>query len=63
MLKVLQHNNPDVRKIAIEVTGDLGMKKALKILKKMYKNENYDNCLEILRSMGKMPDEKMLGFS
>src|SRR5450759_2490144 len=62
VLKVLQHNNPDVRKIAIEVTGDMRMKQALKILKKMYKNENYNNSIEILRSMGKMPDEEMLGF-
>ncbi len=62
VLEVLKHNSPDVRKTAIEVTGDLGIYKALKILKKMYKNENYDNCLEILRSMSKMPDENMLGF-
>lgn len=62
VLKVLQHKSPEVRKTAIEVTGDLGMKQALKTLKKMYKNENYDNCLEILRSMVKMPDETMLGF-
>ena len=62
VLKVLKHNNPDVRKLAIEVTGDMGMKEALEILKRMYKNENYDNCLEIVRSMGKMPDEAMLGF-
>ena len=62
VLKVLQHSNAAVRKIAIEVTGDLEMKKALRILKKMYKNENYENSLEILRSMSKMPDENMLGF-
>lgn len=62
VLKVLHHSNPAVRKIAIEVTGDLEMKKALTIMKKMYKNENYENNLEILRSMSKMPDENMLGF-
>lgn len=62
VLKVLQHKSQEVRKTAIEVAGDLGLKQSLKTLKKMYKNENYDNCLEILRSMVKMPDPGMLGF-
>jgi len=28
----------------------------------MYKNEEYDNCLNIVLALGKMPDETMLGF-
>jgi len=62
VLKVLSHSNPDVRKIAIEVAGDLKMIRALEIMKRMYKNEDYGNCLAILRSMSHMPDESMLGF-
>jgi len=62
VLKALTHSNPDVRRIAIEVSGDLKMTSSLEILKKMYKNENYNNCLAILKALGKMPDEVMLGF-
>jgi len=28
----------------------------------MYKNEDYTNCLSIVHTMGKMPDESMLSF-
>jgi len=59
---VLNHTNPEVRKLAIEVAGDLGLKTTLEVMKKMYKNEGYNNCLEIIRSMGKMPEPAMMGF-
>ena len=60
--EVLSHENPLVRKMAIEVSGDLNFRSTLEPMKRMYKNEDYHNCLEILRAMGKMPDESMMGF-
>lgn len=60
--QTLSHNNKDVRKLAIEVSGDLGIRTSLSVLKKMYKYEDYANCYEILRAMGKMPDTAMMGF-
>gem|GEM_PF-229537 len=60
--RVLGHPNEDVRGLVIKVAGDLKMKSTLGVMKRMYKNEDYNNSLEILRSMGKMPDESYLGF-
>ena len=31
-------------------------------MKRMYKYQDYNNCLEIVKSMGKMPDTSMMGF-
>lgn len=58
----LLHNSPEVRLLAVQVAGDLGLSSTLEIMKKMYKNQDYKTCLEIVRSMGKMPDTSMLGF-
>jgi hypothetical protein len=60
--KVLSHPEVRVKHLGIEVAGDLNMRSSLEIMKKMYKNEDYNNCTEILRSMAKMPDPSMLGF-
>lgn len=60
--KSLVHPDEEVRNLAIRVAGDLKMKSTLPVMKRMYKNEDYANSLEILRSMGKMPDEAFLGF-
>ena len=60
--KVLSHPEIRVKHLAIEVAGDLNMKSSLEIMKRMYKNEEYNNCVEILRSMAKMPDPSMMGF-
>jgi hypothetical protein len=62
LCKVLSHPEIRVKHLAIEVAGDLNMKSSLEIMKRMYKNEEYNNCVEILRSMAKMPDPSMLGF-
>jgi hypothetical protein len=62
MHKVLVHNSPEVRLMAVQVAGDLGLRSTLEELKKMYKNQDYKTCLEIVKSMGKMPDTSMLGF-
>jgi len=60
--KILNHNSGGVRRIAIEVAGDLKLESTLEVMKRMYKNEDYYNQLEIVKSMGKMPDESMMGF-
>jgi len=62
VVKVLSHQEAKVKNLAIEVVGDLDMRSSLEVMKKMYKNEDYHNCLEILRSMAKMPEPSMLGF-
>jgi HEAT repeat protein len=58
----LMHKNPSVRQLAVQAAGDLNMHSTLEIMKRMYKNQDYNICLEIVRSMGKMPDLSMLGF-
>lgn len=60
--KVLLHREPRVSRLAVEVAGDLGMKTTLETMKRMYKFQEYNSCLEIVRSMGKMPETSMLGF-
>jgi hypothetical protein len=44
------------------VAGALEMRSTLEPMKKMYKNEEYKTCLEIVKSMGKMPDLSVMGF-
>ena len=62
MKKVMLHRDPRVSKLAVEVAGDLDMRTTLDTMKRMYKFQEYNNCLEIVKSMGKMPDTSMLGF-
>jgi hypothetical protein len=62
MKKVMLHRDPRVSKLAVEVAGDLDMRSSLDTMKRMYKFQEYNNCLEIVKSMGKMPDISMLGF-
>lgn len=59
---LFEHKSPEVRQLAIQVAGDLDMRSTLEPMKKMYKDQEYKVCLEIVRSMGKMPDPSMLGF-
>jgi hypothetical protein len=60
--KVLLHRDPRVSQLAVEVAGDLDLRSTLDTMKRMYKFQEYNNCLEIVRSMGKMPEQAMLGF-
>jgi HEAT repeat protein len=62
IIKCLEHPDPDIRRTAIIVCGELQLRETLPHLKQMYKNEEYNNCLAIIYAMGKMPDEMMLGF-
>jgi len=43
--KILNHNSGGVRRIAIEVAGDLKLESTLEVMKRMYKNEDYCNPL------------------
>ena len=58
----LLHDNPEVRQLAVQVAGDLKMRSTLGTMKRMYKHQVYNICLEIVKSMGKMPDVSMIGF-
>ena len=60
--KTLMHPDPLVRQLAVQVAGDLNIRSTLEPMKHMYKNQDYNVCLEIVRSMGKMPDLSMLGL-
>jgi HEAT repeat protein len=60
--EVLSHTDPLVRTMAVQVAGDLNMRSTLEPMKHMYKTQDYNTCLEIVKSMGKMPDLSMLGF-
>jgi HEAT repeat protein len=62
VIKILSHPSENVRLLAVQVAGDLKMRSSLNTLKHMYKNQDYKICLEIVRSMGKMPDSAMMGF-
>ncbi|HZK60566.1 MAG TPA: HEAT repeat domain-containing protein [Anaerovoracaceae bacterium] len=62
IIEVLNHPSPEVRHLAIQVSGDLNMRSTLEPMKRMYKSQDYRICLEIVRSMGKMPDLSMMGF-
>lgn len=58
----LSHNSAAIRLLAVQVAGDLEMRSTLGNMKRMYKNQDYNICLEIVRSMGKMPELEMMGF-
>jgi HEAT repeat protein len=62
LIECLSHPDKDVRHMAIVVCGEIQLRETLSHLKHMYKNEEYTNCLAIVHTMGKMPDEMMLGF-
>jgi len=60
--KTLLHRDLRVSQLAVEVAGDLDLRSTLDTMKRMYKFQEYNNCLEIVKSMGKMPEQSMLGF-
>ncbi len=62
LIRCFEHPSAEIRHLAIQVAGDLKIESSLDILKKRYKYEDYKNGLEIVRTMGKIPDIKMMGF-
>jgi hypothetical protein len=59
---MLMHPDPSIRQLAVQVAGDLNMRSTLETMKHMYKFQEYNIGLEIVKSMGKMPDLSMMGF-
>lgn len=60
--ETLEHSSPEVRRLAVQVAGDLDMRSTLEVMKRMYKNQDYHTCLEIIKAMAKMPDPSLMGF-
>ncbi len=58
----LLHRDRRVSQLAVEVSGDLDLRGTLDTMKRMYKFQDYNGCLEIVKSMGKMPEQAMMGF-
>ena len=60
--ETLEHPSQVVRKLAVEVAGDMEFRSTLEVMKRMYKSQDNNTCLEIIRAMAKMPDPSLLGF-
>lgn len=60
--ETLEHPSQVVRKLAVEVAGDLEFRSTLEVMKRMYKTQDNHTCLEIIKAMAKMPDPSLLGF-
>ena len=58
----LEHPVSEVRRLAVQVAGDLDMRSTLDVMKRMYKNQDNKTCLEIIKAMAKMPDPSLMGF-
>jgi hypothetical protein len=59
---MLFHAIDKVRNLAIQVAGDLKLDDLTSSLKTRYKEENYENQLEIVKSLGKIANPKSVGF-
>jgi hypothetical protein len=59
---LLVNDDTELRRMTIHTIGNLKIKEAMPHLKRLYKNETYENCLEIIRAISKMPDESVLNF-
>ncbi len=62
VIKLLEHENENVRNAAIRVVGEVKLENSLSHLQRIYKGESYKNRLEILKSFAKVPDENYLNF-
>jgi len=62
VLRLLEHEDENVRNRAIKTCGELGVKEALPALQKRYAEESYRNRLDILTAFGRIPDEAYLEF-
>jgi hypothetical protein len=60
--EVMEHSSPEVRRLSVEIAGDLEMRSTLDVMKRMYKSQDYHTCVEIIRAMAKMPDPSLMGF-
>jgi hypothetical protein len=60
--EIIEHPSPQVRRLAIHVAGDLEMRSTLETMKRIYKEQDYHTCIEIIKAMAKMPDATLMGF-
>jgi hypothetical protein len=60
--ETLEHPSPEVRRLAVQIAGDLEMYSTLEVMKRMYKSQDYNTCLEIIKALAKMPDPSVMGF-
>ncbi len=59
---LMYHNNINIRKLAIQVVGDLKLENIVDTLKHIYKDETYENSLEIIKALGKIVNLHTIGF-
>lgn len=59
---MLVNEDPEIRNLTIRTIGNLKIKEAAPHLKRLYKNETYQNCLAIIQAISKIPNEKTLNF-
>jgi len=59
---LLKHSDPDVRGQAIKLAGEFNLTVTEQLLRDAYENEPEENQLEIIKSLGKMPDLRLTGF-
>jgi hypothetical protein len=62
VMELLENSDPEIRKTAIFVLGELKINKALQSLKNHYKYEVYENQLAILLAINKISDESSVKF-
>lgn len=62
MVGLLSHDNAQIRNLTIHVLGALKLNESLPYLKKIYKNETYENCIAIIQAMASINNESMLNF-
>lgn len=62
LVELLSHKNAGIRNLTIQVLGALKFNESLMHLKRIYKNETYENCLEIVKAIASINDENMLNF-
>lgn len=62
VIALFDHHHPKVRQTAFKVSGNMNFLTSLPGMRKRYREETFDNKLEILKSFTKMPDEYYLDF-
>lgn len=62
VIQLLYHPDEEVRYHAIQVCGELHLTGSLSHLREIYPEESFRNCLEILRTFAKVPDDQYLDF-
>lgn len=62
IVPLLDNDNPEIRRTAIYVLGELKIKESVLPLKHHYKYETYENQLQIVAALDKIADESALKF-